>query len=393
MQTSSWLPRPSSSAPGLSKKSLRFRPISIFTALRVLVLMLALGGLAALPSEGSAQTQSLRVATRVVKPFVFEEGGNLTGFSIELWQEIALQLGAQTEYVVKPTVQDLLDSTRTREADLAISAISITEERERQWDLSQPMFDAGLQILVPQRGGGNGLGPIVGALFSPAFLVVVLVMALGTILAGLIVWLFELRREDGVFRGRSPVKTFFEAIFWAVSALATQAEMWPKSPIARFVSAIWMFAALLFVAYFTATVTSALTVQQLRTDIQGPDDLPGKRVATVRGSTSAAYLSQRSVTFNDFATIEEAIDTVEKGDADAAVYDAPVLQYYASHEGKGKVTVAGSVFRKEDYGILFPNESPLRKPVNEALLRLRANGTYDRLLTKWFGGEGGKAGG
>ena len=57
------------------------------------------------------------------------------------------------------------------------------------------------------------------------------------------------------------------------------------------------------------------------------------------------------------------------------------------------MTVVGPVFRKENYGIVFPNESPLRKRVNEALLRLRENGTYDRLLTKWFGGEGGKASG
>ena len=72
------------------------------------------------------------------------------------------------------------------------------------------------------------------------------------------------------------------------------------------------------------------------------------------------------------------------------VYDTPILQYYASHEGKGKVQMVGSVFRKESYGIQFPQDSSLRKPVNEALLRLRENGTYDRLQTKWFGGEGGK---
>jgi polar amino acid transport system substrate-binding protein len=359
--------------------------------LRILLFLAALGAVCALPGASSAQPESLRVATRIVRPFVFEEGGNLTGFSIELWEEIAVLIGARTEYVTLPTVQDLLNATRGREVDLAISAISITEEREREWDLSQPMFDAGLQILAPARGGGSSLASILGAVFSPAFLTVSLIMAFGTLLAGHIVWFFEANREDGVFRGRRYFPTIFEAIFWAVSTLATQAEMWPKSAIARVVSTFWMFAALLFVAYFTATVTSALTVQQLRTDIQGPDDLPGKRVATVRGSTSAQYLGQRSITASDFTTIDEALAALERGEGDAVVYDAPVLQYYASHEGKGKVTVVGPVFRKEDYGILFPNESPLRKRVNEALLRLRANGTYDRLLTKWFGGEGGKA--
>ena len=49
-----------------------------------------------MPLPGQAQPESLRVATRIIKPFVSEEGGNLTGFSIELWQEIAIQLGTRS---------------------------------------------------------------------------------------------------------------------------------------------------------------------------------------------------------------------------------------------------------------------------------------------------------
>jgi polar amino acid transport system substrate-binding protein len=153
-----------------------------------------------------------------------------------------------------------------------------------------------------------------------------------------------------------------------------------------------MFVAVLFVAIFTAAVTSELTVQKLRSEIQGPEDLPGKIVATVRNSTSARYLSANAIHTTEFNSVEEAIQALEKGDPDAIVFDAPVLQYYASHEGTGKVQVVGPVFRKEAYGIQFPKDSRWRKVVNEALLRLRENGTYDRLLVKWFGGEGGKGG-
>src|SRR5262245_65399696 len=91
--------------------------------------------------------QKFRVATRIIKPFVFEENHALTGFSIELWQEISGQLNAKSEFVMKATVKDLLDATQSKEADLAIAAISITAEREIDWDFSQPMFDAGVQIM------------------------------------------------------------------------------------------------------------------------------------------------------------------------------------------------------------------------------------------------------
>ncbi len=341
---------------------------------------------------GQAQPESLRVATRIIKPFVFEKGGNLTGFSIELWQEIAIQLGTRTEYIIKPTLRDLLDATRTGEADLAIAAISITEERERSWDFSHPMFDAGLQILTPEQGGaGGGIASVVSPIFNRNFLPVLAFIMIGALLAGHIVWFFERKRTDDLLSSRSYYPGVFEATFWAMTALATQAEAWPKSAVSRAVSVIWMFTAVLFVAFFTAAVTSALTVQQLRSDNQGPDDLPGKRVATVRTSTAAQYLAERNVNTSEFNAVDEAIQSLERGDVDAVVYDAPVLQYYASHEGRRKVQVVGSVFRKQSYGIQFPKDSPLRKPVNEALLRMRENGTYDRLQTKWFGGEGGRA--
>src|SRR5437660_7816708 len=92
--------------------------------------------------------EKLRVATRLVRPFVFEEKGQLTGFSIELWQEISKQVSVKSEFVVKPSVKELLDATGSKEADLAIAAISITADREVDWDCSQPMFDAGRQILT-----------------------------------------------------------------------------------------------------------------------------------------------------------------------------------------------------------------------------------------------------
>src|SRR5262245_20368602 len=118
-------------------------------------LLVAVALLILIPALPQTQSASVRVATREVRPFVFRQGDQLTGFSIELWQEIGRRLGFETQFVVKPTVQDLLESVKSKESDLAISAVSITAEREQVLDLSQPMFDAGLQILTPAVSSGG----------------------------------------------------------------------------------------------------------------------------------------------------------------------------------------------------------------------------------------------
>ena len=91
------------------------------------------------------------------------------------------------------------------------------------------------------------------------------------------------------------LKGIWEAYWWSVVTVVT-VGYGDKAPIGvagRIIATIWMFTGVLLVSYFTASVSSALTVQQLETSIQGLEDLNGKRVATVEGSTAAEYLANR----------------------------------------------------------------------------------------------------
>lgn len=338
-------------------------------------------------SVGAAEP--LRVATRQVKPFVFEENGKLTGFSVELWNEIAKQLDAKSHFIVKPTVKDLLAAVDEHNADLGIAAISITADRELKWDFSQPMFDAGLQILVSSQGNETGfVGNLLAGILTRDFLMVIgMVLALIAVPAH-IVWLLERRPAGNMLTHKSYFPGIFEALWWSGATLGAQADQMPKSALARVAALIWMFTSIILIAYFTASVTSNLTLQQLRGDIKGVEDLPGKKVASVKGSTSVEYLRQHNAEVSEFAKVEETYQALLQGQVAAVVYDAPVLLYYASHEGKGKVQTVGAIFRKENYGIAFPSNSSHRKPVNEALLKLKENGTYEQLYSKWFGGAG-----
>src|SRR5258707_10360923 len=84
---------------------------------------------------------------------VIEDKGALRGFSIELWTSISARLDRETEYLVMPDVGELLDAVGDGRADLGISAVSITSERESRFDFSQPILNAGLQILVRGAAG------------------------------------------------------------------------------------------------------------------------------------------------------------------------------------------------------------------------------------------------
>ena len=99
------------------------------------------------------------------------------------------------------------------------------------------------------------------------------------------------------------------------------------------------------------------------------------------------WFHEHNALVQEFASIDGAFAALLDRQVDAVVFDAPVLLYYSTHGGRGRVTIVGSTFHKEDYGIVFQSNGPLRKQVNAALLALREDGTYQQIYDKWFGSK------
>ena len=128
----------------------------------------------------------------------------------------------------------------------------------------------------------------------------------------------------------------FEAVYWALSTLTTQAEAMPRQWVGRTLSIFWMFVGVVFVAFYTAQLTTALTVEQIRGGIDGPDDLLGKQVATLAGSNAVQYLTDHHARVQEFPTTDPMFEAIFDKKVDAVVFAAPVLLYFAAHEGKGR---------------------------------------------------------
>jgi polar amino acid transport system substrate-binding protein len=340
---------------------------------------------AAATSSPPLPSGPVTVATRVLPPFVIKEGERYAGFSAELWERLAQDVGISSQWKEAPNVKDLLSAVEQGQAQVGISAISITRERAEKFEFSQPMFESGLQILVPRQADNRGgLRRFVDFLTSEAMLVVLGILGLFILVPGHIAWYLERGHEEADI-SRHYFPGIFQAMAWATGAFVGQQSNHLQTVLGRFMSLFAIICSVIFLTYVQATLTTAMTVEQLRGGIQGPGDLPGKRVGTTTGSTTAAWLKEHEVKPTEFQRIGEAFGALERGQLDAVVFDAPVLLYHASREGNGKVEVVGSIFKKENYGIVFPAGSPLRKPLNAALLKMREDGSYDALYQKWFG--------
>lgn len=330
----------------------------------------------------NAQADPLRVAIKPLTPFViYGENNQYGGFSIELWDDLANRMGVEYEFLPLETVNDVLEAVQNGQADVGIAGISITREREQILDFSQPMFNSGLKILVSQYPANNGINVLL-ELVTPSLLVIIVIL-IGVIIAvGHFVWIFE--RKNPAF-SHTYLAGVGEGIWWAASSLLGGADKMPQSIAGRIGAIVWIITGIILISLFTANLTAQNTVQQLESNIRGLDDLPGKRLVTVAGTTATRYLNNERLIYTTVPAIEDAYQLLVEKQVDAVIYDAPVLQYYANTEGKGLAMVVGNLFDRQDYGIALPTGSTNREQIDQALLALIEDGTYETMYVRWFG--------
>jgi polar amino acid transport system substrate-binding protein len=352
-------------------------------------LVLLLTGMAAPPAGAqSGNTSKLRVAVMVVPPFVMRQDGSYTGFAIDLWNAVATQMKVKTDYRLMSDTSSLLEAMRAKTVDIVGSPVAITAARDAEFDFSLPILQAGLQVMVrdtEETATSNPLEDLLQLLFSRTMLLWLGIALVLILIPAHLVWFLERGREDGMITSPNYIPGIFEAMFWAVSSLTSHAQDMPHQWLARTFSVFWMFAGVVFVAFYTAQLTTNLTVRQIHGSIHGPGDLPGKQVATLANTAAADYLRSHDIPVQEFLEASSMIQALKTEQVEAIVFRAPVLLYYAAHEGKGIVKVVGPEFEVAPIGFGFQLDSPLRKQVNQALLRLRENGTYQQIHDKWFG--------
>lgn len=386
-----WATRPSGSEVpwgyGAAVRSGRRILVLLRLAVLVAVLGVVLGSVrsAVAQTTSSASRPVLRVAVWPVAPFV-EVGreGEYGGFSIELLEDIAAEADFDIEYVEVESVLAQLDAVRDGRADLAISAISITSEREEYVDFSVSMFESGIQAMVASSSSHISLGAIASGIFSPILLLVFGLMVAGTLATGVFVWAWERRRGNDHFANRG-ITGAFDGIWWATVTLFTigYGDKVPHHVVSRVVTILWMFLGVLLVATITAEVTSAVTIERLDAQISSIDDLDGRDVITYPGTTSWDYLLEHGFQPRPVDSIDDAYEQVRDGRAHAFVFDASIIQWLVAQ--RSGVEVAGPIIRPENYGIVLAQGSQYTEMIDRALLRLREDGDYERLKQWYFG--------
>ena len=337
------------------------------------------------PPAAAVAPQRLRVGVVATSAAVDWKGDHPSGVMIDVWNDLARRLDAETDFIHVETFKHVMEMLPAGELDVALGPIAITEERERFFDLTHPVFHSGLRVAVRQRNESGFLTAMTSLLSWDLLrlLGVVLVLAIAS---GHLLWWFERGGNPESFPPQYP-RGVWEAIWWIASTIVAGGcdNKHVATALGRAIAFAWMVGGIVLLAALTSVLTATLTAEQVTGKIHGPRDLGSRTVGCVETAVTVQVIRQRGGIPREFPTMSDALDALAAGFVEVVVGENQQLMYLTNQPDRQDIKLVGPLFESFDYGLGLPNGSPLRERLNMAILKMREDGTLTRIREQWLG--------
>ena len=356
---------------------------------RIFIFLIA--AMAVLPTDVSAaapasSSDKLVVGAMDIPPLLIKgDNGRWEGLGMDLWRAAASEMGVDFEIKEFETIDGIIAAVRKKEIDV-LPAITVTLTYEPNLDFTNHYARSGSAIAIRMDDAGSGWLGLAGRVISWPFFAAVGSLFLLWGIAGTLVWVFENRRNSEMFGG-GHLKGLGHGIWWAAVTMTTvgYGDKAPKTPGGRIVAAIWMFVSILLISSFTATITTSLTLNELKGRVRGVGDLPVVRVGTLAQSSVEASLAGKGLSVISFRNNREGLQALADDKIDAFVHDEFILKYLARNEFPSHIYVLPETFNHYYVSMAVPQSHHLREPLNRAILKFMGTDQWEKMVRRYLG--------
>lgn len=332
-----------------------------------------------------ARPEKLKIAVFERPPYSFKnKEGVWTGVSIELWEQIAGQLGLAYKYVEVP-LEDVYEKLHAGTCDLSL-VLAISSEHLDQVEFTEPYLFSNGAVVTLRKSFLDGLLAFSSYLGTKEVFFILLAMVVGMVFFSLLLVLVERKYDRGHFAG--PSLTGFGSALWfsAVTMTTTgYGDKTPTSALGRSITFFWMLVGVLLIALFTGTIASSITTAEIHNSIVRFEDLSRFRVGCIEGSRMDLLLKERGIPATRFAAPEDAFAGFSDKAINAFVGDVVSLEYVMTHRAPGKFKISPIPGAEMIYAFASKPNLPEQAEINRLLLNISLAPGWRTKAQKWTG--------
>ncbi|XP_055034163.1 glutamate receptor 1a isoform X2 [Misgurnus anguillicaudatus] len=370
------------------------------------------------------------------------------GYCVELAAEIAKHVGYQYKLKIvadgKYGARDpdtkmwngMVGELVYGKADVAVAPLTITLVREEVIDFSKPFMSLGISIMIKKPTKSK---PGVFSFLDPLAYEIWMCIVFAYIGVSVVLFLvsrfspYEWHAEDyeesaeqnpnqpsssSAQPGQSQQNQnqqsqeqtnefgIFNSLWFSLGAFMQQGcDISPRSLSGRIVGGVWWFFTLIIISSYTANLAAFLTVERMVSPIESAEDLAKQTEIAYgtldAGSTKEFFRRSKIAVFEKMwsymksadpsvfvKTTDEGVIRVRKSKGKYAyLLESTMNEYIEQRKPCDTMKVGGNLDSK-GYGIATPKGSPLRIPVNLAVLKLNEQAVLDKLKNKWWYDKG-----
>ncbi|XP_029375901.1 glutamate receptor 1-like isoform X3 [Echeneis naucrates] len=300
-------------------------------------------------------------------------------------------------------------------ADVAVAPLTITLVREQVIDFTKPFMSLGISIMIKKPTKSK---PGVFSFLDPLAYEIWMCIVFAYIGVSVVLFLvsrfspYEWQGDDSDDEDETltPEHTndfgIFNSLWFSLGAFMQQGcDISPRSLSGRIVGGVWWFFTLIIISSYTANLAAFLTVERMVSPIESAEDLAKQTEIAYGtldgGSTKEFFRRSKIAVFEKMwsymrsadpsvfvKNTNEGVLRVRKSKGKYAyLLESSMNEYIEQRKPCDTMKVGGNLDSK-GYGVATPKGSPLRIPVNLAVLKLNEQAVLDKLKNKWWYDKG-----